>query len=224
MFMRYNVYQGDMFDLDGSILKDVYGHAMQGRGSWRKHSPLKQFKSAISSLNHYRGYPDKWEEYCSACVEKEESTKNGCDRHTGKKIIENTGNPVESEVFRAEYRTLDALVIHDVDSAKALDPFQLETMVRYFLQEAVRDGNIKAEFIQVIAMLLCSVSAFLRDDDLKNLEVMDIRPADSFILSNGQLDHIAISVSGKGELNVMTRVVLITWRNRNCDLLDPLNW
>lgn len=51
---------------------------------------------------------------------------------TKSKMIENTENPVEIELFRAEYRNLDAILIHDVESAKA--PFQLETMVRYFLQ------------------------------------------------------------------------------------------
>ena len=73
-------------------------------------------------------------------------------------------------------------------------------------------------------MLLCSVSAFLRDDDLKNLQVVDIIPQDSFILANGELDHIGLSVSGKGELNSMVRLVLILWRNRHSELLNPLNW
>ena len=125
LFMRWHVYQGQILDTDGvTILKDVCGNEIIGKGSWRKHSPLKQFKSAISSLHHYRGFTGGWSEPCNACIEEESGEiKNGCSRHTGHKLIENTGNPVDSEVFKAEYRKLDALVIHDVDSAKALNPF-----------------------------------------------------------------------------------------------------
>ena len=98
--------------------------------------------------------------------------------------------------------------------------------MRFFASEAVSSDkkSIKKRFVAVIAMFLMSVSCFLRESDLLDIQMVDFKPEDSVMLANGVLDHIAFSSSGKGELNVMVRVCLILWQNRVSQLLDPIDW
>ena len=98
--------------------------------------------------------------------------------------------------------------------------------MRFFASEAVSSDkkSIKKRFVAVIAMFLMSVSCFLRESDLLDIQMVDFKPEDSVMLANGVLDHIAFSSSGKGELNVMVRVCLILWQNRVSQLLNPINW
>jgi hypothetical protein len=230
LFMRHHVYAGPIMDIDETPLRALDGSIIEGKGSWKKFPCLKQFSSSISTLHRSRGYNvESWREACQACINEEKNSANGCWRHTGGKLIEEIGNPIYSEAFDVEFRTLSKLVSHEKESSKGLNPFQLETMVNYFLMEVVDNaskGDLdKAKFfVSVISMLLLSVSLFLRDDDLKDIQVVDFRPQDSIILENGDIDAIAGSFSGKGEDNKQTRLSLVIWRNRVSLLLDPIFW
>ena len=76
-FMRMDVYEGDILDFNGKPLKTTSEKIVQGSGSWRKHSPLKQFKSAISSLHEKRGNGGDWQELCNAGLEEEKKKRKG---------------------------------------------------------------------------------------------------------------------------------------------------
>ncbi len=210
-------------DSKGKVVKDICGAQIYCLGKWKTMANLCRYASAISATHCNRGQGGGYVEKCQQCYNKfsrwgfsTDSIPQGCVHHSASPRFFITGNPVAKNQAWKNFRKTQKELVKNVipNQSSMLNPMELRIVLKYCLGLGTLWGFLMALMINL------SVQLYLRNKEMRLIEISHLRWDLSCISAAGILDGILLSLhNGKTDEHP---VLLMIWSDKNIPELDTV--
>ncbi|KAI3646049.1 hypothetical protein MP228_008977 [Amoeboaphelidium protococcarum] len=211
----------ELTDIDGRVVKDVFGRPVLVQGGWKSPVNLNQFISAVGAVHAARNQNGQYQDVCQECVlENQKGQYTGCDVHRPAIQLWRKGNPRDCTKLQNVFqRVFKDQASHVVRGDSALTPWELIKLRNYCISK----NNLYDLMFYVMTLVGCKL--FLRNSELTDLKfssedgINAINWELTSFSPSGELVGLAFNIKGKTDNQP---VPLTLWSDDTVPELCPI--
>ena len=208
----------------GATLKSTSKQKITGAGHWNKLGNIGRFAAALSAVHTNRGQAGGYIESCQNCQKKfrawnfkTANVPDGCVHHSKQPRFFTTGNPCSKNIKWRNFRKLVTEKTKDlpVSQSSMLQPEELLLVIKHCLQKST------LWYLELAVIILMSCTAFIRNKEMKMIQVEHLRMDLSAVSALGVLEGILLHLhNGKTDIDP---ALMMLWKDHNIPWFD-ITW